>query len=178
MSYYAERKSKVVGLAISTLRSILTIATTYKIQRYVLEKTEAGFREFEEEISVRNDIKGIGVIAERDNMSARNFFFNKINLASYELGAYINSFPLKAATASYLFTILEVFGNEVAEVVNPGHINRNKAWHEDVKGFADMRDVVQVQKAREAFAKHFSVPMDDVPEIAARRIVDLKCKRN
>lgn len=165
-------------MAISTLKSMLTLATTYKTQRYILEKTEGDFRTFEAEVAINNNIQGTGVVAKRDSMSTHEFFFNKVALGSHELGAYINSFPLKAATASYLFTILEVFGNDIAEMINPGHIDRNKAWHEDVKGFADMRDPVQVQKAREAFAKHFAVSVDDVPEIAARRIVNLKYERN
>ena len=178
MSFYAERRAKIMALAIPALDSMLTLATTFRIQRHILEKTEGNFREFEAEAAVNLSIKGTGVIAKRDDVCKQDFFLDNIGLGSYELAAYINSFPLEAAAASYLFTMLEVFGNDVAEVISHGHIARNKAWHEDIKGFADMRDSVQVQKAREAFARHFAASANGVPEVAARRIVKLKYERN
>jgi hypothetical protein len=66
----------------------------------------------------------------------------------------------------------------VSELVSPGSLDRNKSWHESVKGFADLRDGVQVTGARAAFGKHLNVTADDVPELAARRMVELKRARN
>lgn len=166
---------------------MLTFATTVGVQAYVIGKSATQFREFEAEAAtLENDtaIMGTGIIATPDELAAikpsyeQSFFHDDVPLGSHELGAYIDLFPLKAAAASHVFTLLEVFRDDVAGIVNPGSINRNKAWHEDIKGFADLRDPVQVTKAREAFAKHFAVTADDVPEIAARRMVSLKGKRN
>jgi hypothetical protein len=99
-------------------------------------------------------------------------------MGSHEVGAYIREYPLEAASASYLFTLLEIHGDEVAAIVQPGSIDRNKAWHENIKGFADLRDPVQVEKMRAAFAKHFGAEACDVPELAVRRMVNLKKVRN
>lgn len=107
-----------------------------------------------------------------------DFLYDDIDVGAHELGAYLNTFPLAAASASHIFTLLEVFGDDVAEIINSGGIPRNKAWHEDVRGFADLKDPVQVQKAQEGFGKHFGISTNDVPEIAARRMVEIKKIRN
>lgn len=182
-----EIQDHVTEQAVSMLRKMLTFATTVGVQAYIIDRTATQFREFEAEAATLEDdtaIMGTGIIATPDELAAikpsyeQNFFHDNVPLGSHELGAYISLFPLKAAAASYVFTLLEVFGDDVASIVNPGSINRNKAWHEDIKGFADLKDPVQVMKAREAFAKHFAATADDVPEIAARRMVSLKGKRN
>lgn len=182
-----ETQDRVTELAVSTLRTMLTLATTVDVQGYIIDRTATHFREFEAEAATLRDdkaIMGTGILATPAEIVAvkpsyePGFFHDDVPLGSHELGAYISLFPLKAAAASYAFTLLEVFGDDVADIVNPGSINRNKAWHEDIKGFADLKDPVQVMKAREAFAKHFAAAADDVPEIAARRMVNLKGKRN
>ena len=182
-----QQQRKIVKLTVAVIRQMLTLATTMKIQTYLLDKTAAAFRDFESEIAElegRNTIHGTGIVAVRAEMQIerptyeQGFFYNDVPLGSYELGAYIDAFPLSAAAASYLFTLLEVFGDDVAEILNAGGIDTNKAWHEDVKGFADLRDKVQVGKMRQAFAKHFKASADDVPETAAHQIVRLKKQRN
>ncbi|HME27197.1 MAG TPA: hypothetical protein VKI44_38725 [Acetobacteraceae bacterium] len=148
------------------------------------ERHAADFRGFEEETSVHQEFDGAGVLATRENivkmptLNEQGFFHDEIPLGSHEVGAYINQFPLEAAAASYVFTLIEVFGNKVAKLVNPNSLDRNKAWHEDVRGFANLGDSMQLVKAREAFGKHFKATVDDVPELAARRMVDLKRARN
>ena len=177
----------VLECTIATLRKMLIFATSVKIQQFIIDKHTIDFGEFEAlaaTLSELESIKGTGVLALRNNISQlapsyeQNFFYDEVPLGSHELGAYINAFPLPAAAASYLFTLLEIYGNEVAATVCPGSINRNKAWHEDLRGFTDLRDHVQVGKAREAFAKHFGASADDVPELAVHQMVEIKRSRN
>jgi hypothetical protein len=68
--------------------------------------------------------------------------------------------------------------DEVTALLQPGSIIRNKAWHEDIKGFANFRNPAQVTKARESFAKQFGAHPEGVPECAVRRMVGLKRIRN
>ena len=182
-----ETQRKILQLTRNYLHQILTFATTVRIQKFILHKNETNFREFEEEAAYlenHESIKGVGVVATRENITSmvptheQDFFYDNIPLESYELGAHINSFPLQAASASYLFTLLEIFGNEVATLLNPSSIGRNKAWHEDVKGSTDLNDKVQVRKAQKAFARHLTAAVDKVPELAAYRIIKLKHARN
>lgn len=179
-------QQRLLKLTISTLNEMLTFATTVNIQRHIIERTTRQFRSFEAKMA---ELEGYGLastaiiairntICQSSPLHEEDFFKNDIPLGSHELGAYINQFPLDAAATSYLFTLLEVFGNNVADLISPGGIDRNKAWHEDVKGFADLRDEVQIRKARGAFAKHFKASGDDVSNIAARRTVALKRGRN
>lgn len=180
-------QQKVLRLTISTLHQMLTFATTVNIQKYIINRRVNDWREFEAEAAFLEEqvrIKGTGVLAERDEITRdiptteQDFFYKDVLLAAHELSAYIGRFPLSAAAASYLFTLLEVFGDEVADLVKPDSIRKNKAWHEGVKGFFDLRDPKQVLKAREAFGEHFTATANDVPELAARRMVELKRVRN
>ena len=145
------------------------------------------YSEFEMLLSVlrpEDGVTGTGVIAHRNEFSKAGlkdemgFLKDGIPLDAQEISAYIDAFPLSESAASYLFTILEVFGNDVAEKIKPGSINKNKAWHEDVRGFADLRDEIQVQKMREAFAKHFQVDPAKVTDLAVHQTVKLKKIRN
>lgn len=77
-----------------------------------------------------------------------------------------------------MFTLLEVFGDKIAALLQPGSLARNKAWHADIKGSTDLRDSNQIEKTREAFAKHFGAEPGRVPEQAVRRMVGLKRIRN
>lgn len=175
---------EIFRLTVSTLREMLIFKTTVDIQKYMSERHARDFREFEAETAVNQEFDGAGVLATRENIakarafSEQGFFHDEVPLGSHEVGAYIGQFPLEAAASSYVFTVVEVFGDKVAELVSPGGLDKNKAWHEDVKGYADLRDSVQLRKAREAFGKHFDAKADDVPELAARRMVELKRARN
>lgn len=166
---------------------MLTFATTVNIQKYIINRHVNDWRAFEAEAAFLDEqvsIKGTGVLAERDETTRdiraaeQDFFYNDVLLAAHELSAYIGSFPLSAAAASYLFTLLEVFGDEVADLVKPDSIERNKAWHDGVRGSFDLRDPVQVWTARKAFGVHFTATANDVPELAAHRMVKLKRVRN
>ncbi|MGY2733632.1 hypothetical protein [Sphingomonas sp. UYP23] len=162
---------------------MLEFKTVYDIQRNVIDRHSRDFREFEAE-TAEGTFAGAGVLATRKNIlksahrAEGSFYHDDVPLGSHEVGAHIRKFPLEAASASYVFTLVEVYGDEVSAIVQPGGINRNKAWHEDINGFADLRDRVQVETARAAFAKHFGAESADVPEQAARRMVDLKRIRN
>lgn len=177
------RRAQVLRLTHSALKELLEFKTVYDIQYYLNDKNARDWREFEEE-TANQVFEGAGVIATRDNVLLNperdedTYYHADVPLGSHETGAYILGFPLAAASASYVFTLLEGFGDEIAGVLQPGSINRNKAWHEDIKGFADLRDPVQMTKARAAFAKHFGAEPVEVPEIAARRMVELKRVRN
>ena len=177
-------RRELLRLTVSTLNEMLIFKTTVDIQKYMSERHAADFREFEEATAVNQEFDGAGVLATRENIARapafneQGFFQDEVPLGSHEVGAYINQFPLEAAAGSYVFTLIEGFGDKVAAMVSPGSLDRNKAWHEDVKGFADLRDGVQLWKAREAFGKHFKATADDVPELAARRMVGLKRARN
>jgi hypothetical protein len=179
----SKQRAKVLHLTHSTLKRLLEFKTVYDIQRYVTDRHSRDFREFEAE-TAEGTFDGAGVIATRDNIlrdprrEDDTFYHDDVPMGSHEVGAYIREFPLDAASASYVFTLIEVYGDEIAAIVAPGSINRNKAWHEDIKGFADLRDAVQVQTMRAAFAKHFGANAANVPELAVRRMVGLKRIRN
>lgn len=178
-----ETQANILHRAVATINRLLDFKLEVDIQRYIAEKNAARFRDFEEEAAHSDAFSGAGILATAQDLETRRpleegFFRTDVPLGAHEIGCYIGTFPIEAAAASYAFTVLEVFGDEIAGLVSPIGLDRNKAWHEDVKGFADMRDKVQVAKMRDAFGKHLGVTGSSVPEIAARRLVDVKQARN
>lgn len=178
---------QILRLALTQLGSMLMLATTMKMQRYLIRRSTSGFRDFEAEVSELPDqraIHGTGILATRTKIAIAkpswedDFYLDEVPLGSHELGAYIDSFPLEAAGASYAFTLLEVFGDDVAALVGPGTLQSNKAWHEGIRGDAVLKDRNQMEACRKAFAKHFSADSADVPDLAVSRMVDLKRVRN
>jgi hypothetical protein len=177
-------QEQVLRLGVSTLNQLLTFKLETDLLDYISDRDARDFRSFEEEIAHAASIHGAGVLATAADLTRElepgdeGFFRTDVLLGAHEVGAYIASFPLAAAAASFTFTVLENFGNDVAAITSPSGLDRNKAWHEDVRGFANLGDPVQLKKARAAFGKHFGVSSGDVPEIAARRIVEVKRIRN
>ena len=177
-------ETHIIKLTKSVLDRMLTFKTTVDIQNYVMNKTHADFREFEAEVSINNPIKGTGVLADRTNITTgtsvykKEFYHNNVDVGAHELGAYVGLFPFDDASASYIFTLLEVYGDDVVNVVNPGGVGGSRAWHQEIKDNYDFRDAVQKQKAREAFAKHFLADWNNVPEVAPLRMIALKKQRN
>lgn len=174
---------EIMRRTVSALHGLLEFKTIYDIQAYLTDRHGRDFRGFEEDTSDQV-FAGVGVLADRANILVvdpfgdADFYHADVPMGSHETGAYIMAFPLAAASASYVFTLIENYGDEIADLVSAGSRDRNKAWHEDLRGFADLRDPVQLTKARAAFAKHFAADPADVPELAARRIVGLKAARN
>lgn len=177
------RNIQIMERTKSALTQLLQFKTIYDIQNYLTDRHTRDWREFEA-ATADEVFDGAGVIATRENVlldpdqDGGSYLHTDVPMGSHETGAYINGFPLNAASASYVFTLLEAFGDEIAELMQPGSLNRNRAWHEDIKGFVDIRDPVQVKKAREAFVKHFGADPDDLPEQAALRMIALKKIRN
>jgi hypothetical protein len=184
MSLPKLEQGKVIQIGERTLKVLLTFKLEVDIQRYLGNRHSINWSDLEHEIAVNQSLHGAGIVATPEELlhepdfGEEGFFRSQVPLSSEEVGHRILSFPIEAAAASYAFTLLEVFGNDVAAVTSPKGLNRNKAWHEDIKGFADLRDKVQVEAARRAFGKHFLAQAGDVPEIAARRMVELKRVRN
>lgn len=183
----ANTQSEIIRVTVDTVGNLLELATEFRVQTYILDAKASGFREFEDEVGQDDSggrIKGIGLLTDRKSILIEKVYEDdylikgEVPLGSHELGHLINQFPLAAAAASYAFTVMEVYGDEVAELVSPGSVPSRQAWHRKIHDDVNLKDLPAVTKAITAFAEAFSAQGVDVPPVAVKRIINLKALRN
>ncbi|WP_146082735.1 hypothetical protein [Marinobacter persicus] len=77
-----------------------------------------------------------------------------------------------------MFSVLEVYGDEVTSIVNPSFVKDRSAWHRKVflpKGDPDYSDV---EKVRNGFAEPFKANPKDIEFSIAAALAQLKNSRN
>lgn len=174
--------NKVRQLTVEALKNLLRLKTIVELQEYILDRA-LRYGDIEKQLAVDVPIKGAQVFATRENLAREPWhwsqkFVQEVPVGADELVEYIRTFPLSAAAASYAFSIVEYFGDQVAELVEPGKIKRRNHWHRDV---SDETDVCQPEKlfaVRKSFGKAFKADATSVSEAAARHLVELKQIRN
>ncbi|NMM29233.1 MAG: hypothetical protein HHJ12_18640 [Glaciimonas sp.] len=124
MASSIETKSeKIKDLAQSFFHSALKLHVSFQCSEYLNDKAIVGWREFEDEISVNYPIKGVGITATRSNLDMVDgeyggFLHLEEPLSATSVTDELHGFPYEAAAAAYLFTALEVYGNDILEIVS------------------------------------------------------------
>lgn len=184
------QKKIVVQEAVRTIRRLLEFKLSVDLTRYMVDKNNREFRNFEEEIAVSEEIFGTGVLATPEKLELLNplgykdqFLLNEVPLGAHETGEHITIFPLDAAAAAFAFTQLEVFGNEVARIVDEKKLGR-ASWHQDVSdnrqrhGEEEPRPKQSEEVAKAGFARYLGLRADQVPQDAVDRLSAVKAARN
>ncbi|TBA91092.1 hypothetical protein [Rhizobium ruizarguesonis] len=164
---------KVVRDAIAKL---LTLGVNYRLHRYLIDRSQDDWRSLVSDLHVRYDVKGIGIIASRTNITS-GYFLHKDELILpddiiYMLGEQL----FDASMASYAFTILEIAGDELVREINHSH-EEGKAWHLGVKQNHELSEG-EAQGLKIRFAKIFGVDRNIVPTEVIIRLARVKAKRN
>lgn len=169
---------KIFNRAIDELTWMLRAAATLKVQSYLLGREAMDYRRFEAETAhlSQSELSGTGVIATRTKNKSL-ILEEDVPLANWELSDLIEGFPLHAAAASYLFTQLEVFGNDVIDLIEIDG-RKDRSWHVGISGKADLTNPTEMAKCKEAFGSSFGVAGEKVPEDAIERLANLKRQRN
>jgi hypothetical protein len=129
-------------------------------------------------------ISGTGLLAKRAMMTTKDhdligdFIVDDVPLAPETHVQEADSFPMAAASAAYVFSILEDVGNAVVEIIYPGSIRTRSAWHRGVFGDANLAVKAELNRARDGFAAPFKVPRGKIPVLSTKRLVWLKKCRN
>lgn len=171
-------QTRIYNRAIEELKDMLRTAATMRVQTYLLNTQAERYREFQAETMhlQHSELSGRGIISTRSGNQGE-IVEDLIPLANAELCEFLAADSLKAPAASQLFTKLEVFGNDVAEYLE-FEIPKGKAWHTEVSGKTDARDINQMEKAGNGFGKYFGFDARDVPLMAVYRLINLKKLRN
>lgn len=167
----------------STLHLQLSFRVSFRAADYLHEDARVNWRELRDRLHNGYPVKGVGLKATPANLKRLDeedggFLHLDEDLNPEDASDELPSFPYEAASAAYAFTLLEGYGNDLAEIVNPGYVERRKAWHHAVYGDADLTKTGDLQKAKAGFTKPFSRKAADAKRYAVQRLVDLKRERN
>lgn len=152
---------KIRDLTEETLTTLIRFRTSHDVAAHLLDKTNDNWREFEAEFSINYPIKTCGVLTDLEKL--REWEFNsdtvvrdEIDIGGHEIIEELSTYPIEAVSLVYMFSVLEVYGDEVAGLVNPYFVKEKRAWHREVflpKGEPKYSDV---EKVRNGFAKPFT----------------------
>ena len=177
------QQNNIRNLTVDTLRRMLMFHVSNNSIRFIHEEATSDWRELEERLHHNYPISGVGVKATRANVKVvreedGGFLHADEALFPGDVPAELASYPYSAASAAYLFTILEGYGDDLVNMVNPGYLTDRKAWHHGVYGDADLKLRSARDKARSGYAKPFNKKPNGVPVHAVRHLVYLKDLRN
>jgi hypothetical protein len=184
VAFSSKQKKVVRKLTDDVLRRLLGLKVTYDLTCHRIDEGRSRWRELEEQLhSEEYPVKGSGIIATPSNLGKLyaedgGFLHNEEDVSPEDMVANLGQFPLAAASASYAFTILECFGDEVVRIVNPTFAKERKAWHRDVFGDLDRMNDRAIRKAMSGFARPFRAKFFAVIPISIIRLIALKNARN
>lgn len=165
------------------IKELLWFKLQYDVSQYLSDRAESNWREFEAEQHVHYPIKGCGLIAnisllQQWTIKNESLLHLDEDLAPEETGAEINGFPRDTVSIVYIFSLLEAYGNDMCDKLNPGYRKNRQAWHHGVFGDANLRDPLIRAKMLENFCKPFGFDASKVPDQIISALVELKCQRN
>jgi hypothetical protein len=177
-----QQKDNFKHLTKSFLKEVVRFKCTYDVMVYLQNDALRFGGNFEERMSINYPINGIGIRATPSNLNKFNAvdggFIDEQAIAPDEVTPHVTDFPLAAASAAYLFTLLEGFGDDLVTLVNPAYSKTNHAWHREVSGKVNTKDQKALQQARLGFAKAFNLKPEDISLVMTARLVHLKKARN
>ena len=174
-------------LALAAVDRLLDLRLTHDLLEHRIEDGRSRWRELTEQLhAAKYPITGAGVIATRENLGspkigAENggFLHAEELLAPEDVVSNLGSYPLAAASSAYAFSIVEIFGNEVARMVRPDQKTyATWSWHKDVTLDPDDYTERQGMKALRDFAAPFGADFLKVQPASVWRLVAVRGARN
>lgn len=178
-----DKEDKVLQKTNSIIQSLLRFVVSYRAVEFVHNYNHSHWREFEDLLHHDYPVKGVGVKANSSNLDkieAYNggFLHAEETLYPGEITSEFDSFPYEAASSAYIFTLLEGYGNDLVEIVNPNTLNKRDSWHKGVHADCDLKNASAVYKAKERFAAPFKSHASKIPKYAVERLIKIKAARN
>jgi len=165
------------------IKEMLWFKLQYDISRYLSDQAESNWRDFEAEQHNNYPIKGCGLIADSSllqqwTINNESLLHLDEDLAPEETGSEINGFPRDTVSNVYVFSLLEAYGNDVCDKLNPSYRMKHQAWHHSVYGDADLNSLTTRAKMLDNFCRPFGFDKSKVPSQIISALVEIKRQRN
>jgi hypothetical protein len=177
------QKVEIIRKTDDTLKTLLSFHVAYSGMNFVYEDVAKNWRELESRLHIDYPIKGVGVKATRTNLKINDtedggFLHKDEPLYPGHVPSELQSFPVSAASAAYTFTLLEGYGDDLVNIVNPAYLKERQAWHHGVYSDANLSNPDGMKKAKKGFSKPFKASSIKVTNNAVQRLVAIKVARN
>lgn len=179
-----EGRSQIENFTGQTVRRLQRLQVSFRLNKYTQDRLYADQGAMEIELhSKEYPVRASGIVAARAILSALDknigtFYFGEELVAPEAAVPEFWDFPLAAASAAYVFTIIEDYGNTIAKLNRPISIRQGSSWHAPIYGDLNLSDRAAVDKARGKVAAIFQVSRSRIPVRSIRRMVWLKRHRN
>lgn len=179
-----KQKVAIVRIVKDAVKQVLRFQVAYDLTQYLSDKTHGQWVDLASALHNQYPLKGMGLIADTkaldcpDGELRGQVIFDEVDLAPETAIEQKDDYPLAAASLAYIFTILEIAGDEVAAVINGVPKKGRSSWHSRAYGDLDINDRAKVDAVRDAFSKDFKVPVKRWKRRSIARLVWLKAQRN
>jgi hypothetical protein len=179
------QRARVSSFTEDTLKRLLEFKVSCDVIRLLVSDAESQYRYFEDRLHVGYPVRGAGVRALRSAMDMK-FELSMVDDQDLEPSLAVTKlgeFPLEAAAASYIFTILERHGDALVSIANRGYfrssgVPRFASWHHLVFGDADIGKPEVLTDMRKRYGKPFLQSSSTVRFRSVANLVELKRLRN
>ena len=191
----------ILNRTTKTLNRMIKFYVAHKTMKYIHSQKTGDWENLEDELHNSYPIKGVRVRATKDNLNKferddGGFLEFEYPLSPDDVIDEINCYPIDAASASYLFMILEDYGDNIAKLVNPKYkvieksrsckecgkvvasTSQRQSWHSGISGKLNPSKS-EIKKSTESMESVFSaLSSDSNTELAVTRLAKLKFYRN
>jgi hypothetical protein len=172
----------VADVTRSVLARLLEFKMKYEVTNYLVEKTRIDWRSIESDLYTKSPIKANGLVFRSSNDKGQPAIeLAKVHLPPEKIVEYLGAFPMDAAAANYIFTLLEIYGDLVVQKTNKRFFERKNRfvnWHHKVFGDADTEDRDMLVKMAHGFGEPFLVAGEEIDKNAVLKLIELKRARN
>jgi hypothetical protein len=166
----------------SILETMLEFKMRYDVTNYLIEKTRLDWRSIESDLYTKSPIKAKGLVFRNsENEPQSGVEFANELLPPEKIVEYLGEFPMDAAAANYIFTLLEIYGDLIVQKTNKKFFenkNRFTNWHHKVFGDAETQDRNVLVKMANGFGEPFLVAGKEIDNGVVLKLIELKRARN
>jgi hypothetical protein len=178
---HKKEKAEIRERTEAVLTALLRFKVSYDLRHHMGDKTNSEWNDYARSLHNRYPITGTGIRTSPAILKVRDrdlsqFIIDEVSLAPEVAVEEFDAFPMAAASAAYVFSLLEDYGNSVALLIDPASVGARQAWHRKVWG--DPTVSTEVRKAREGFAHAFGAAPRKVKIRPVKRLMRLKLQRN
>jgi hypothetical protein len=165
----------------TVLEALLRFKVSYDLRRHMGDKTISEWSDYAASLHNSYPITGTGIrttpaILTAETRDLSQFIIEEVGLSPETAVEEFDAFPMAAASAAYVFSLLEDYGNTVALLIDPTSVGDRQAWHRKVRGDPAVRP--EVHRAREGFAEAFGAAPRKVRTRPVKRLMRMKLQRN
>ena len=178
---HKEEKAEIRKRTEAVLNVMFRFKVGYDLRSHMGNKTMSEWSDYAVGLHNNYPITGTGLrttsaILKAHDRDLSQFIITEVGLSPEAAVEEFDTFPMAAASAAYIFSLLEDYGNTVALVIDGTSVPSRKSWHRDVYG--NPTDDVQVQKARKGFANAFGAAPAKVNIRPVKHLMQMKLQRN